>query len=183
MSEQWWLKDFRFPFSGWQFFRKIRICWSFFGVCEAESWNSRRFPGGRSNASLYVTGRRHWKTTSTVWTCWLFQYLEILYVFFSKKNHQHQMLIYQSSKESWYGKAWWNKSTNWESKRVDLENHPLLSAERLLELAEGTLRILWMQQFSFCLDVVKRDVRDVWSPGGSALLLLVDWCFEDPPYL
>lgn len=55
---------------------------------------------------------------------------------------------------------------NWESKRVDLtKTIHFSSAERLLELAEGTLRILWMQQFSRGMFDVQLDLL---------LLLLVD---------
>ena len=52
----------------------------------------------------------HWattlKNTSTVWTCWLFQYPEIC--FFPKRKHQHQMLIFKGVMVS---KEWWKKST------------------------------------------------------------------------
>lgn len=117
MSEQWWLKDFRLAVFWLAVFQEnSELLVFFWGVCESESWNSCRFPGGRSNTSLYVTGRRHWKTLP------LFEHVDFFstwrYVFFQKENISIKCWF---SKESWYRRSDGRSQHNWESKRVDLE--------------------------------------------------------------
>lgn len=193
----WWIQDGKhwsnnmvwrclnnggWKISGWQFFRLAvfqetsDLLVFFGGVCESESWNSCRFPGGRSNTSLYVTGRRHWKTLPLFEHVDFFSTWRYCMFFFSKKKHQHQMLIYQSSKESWYGKAWWIKSTKLGVQKSWFDkNHPLLFGRKVVGIGWG--------YFADPLDLDAAVFkRDVWCPVGSAFAAL-SWCFEDPPYL
>lgn len=183
----WWIQDGKhwsnnmvwrclnnggWKISGWQFFRLAvfqetsDLLVFFGGVCESESWNSCRFPGGRSNTSLYVTGRRHWKTLPLFEHVDFFSTWRYCMFFFPKKNISIKCWFIKVQRSHGMERRDGISQQNWESKRVDLtKTIHFSSAERLLELAEGTLRILWMQQFSRGMFDVQLDLL---------LLLLVD---------
>lgn len=156
-------------FSGWQFFRKLRICWSFLGGYANLNHGTPVASQVADQTHLYMSLgddiEKHFHCLNML----TFSVPgDTVCFFFPKKNISIKCWFIKVQRSHGMERRDGLSQQNWESKRVDLtKTIHFSSAERLLELAEGTLRILWiwMQQFSRGMFDVQLDLL---------LLLLVD---------
>ena len=153
MSEQWWLKDFRLAV-----LQENSDLLVFFGGYANLNHGIPVASQVADQTHLYMSLgddiEKHFHCLN-MFTFSVPGVLEIC-CFFPKKASESNVDL-SKFKGVMVWKEWWNKSTklgvqkSWFGK-------PSTSAERLLELAEGTLRILWMQQFSRGMSDVQLDL-------------------------